>query len=348
MSGLFSVAVLVIGNSSPHILDSSANICLKQFPANSIACHSVPFSYLCTEIIAILMEPSDTQNIESLKVHVAKAFGRTLDSPSDYDSLSLSIREKTGEYISPTTLKRLFGYVKPATVPRPSTLSVLSRYVGYAGWSDFCQSLEVLNPDSASPELEPETDLTIRTEAPESGFPAQKTGSVPAKILSNDRRRKSVVVLSVSAAVICCAVAAILIFGSKPKAGSSTFPGTAAPETVFPESGISKEISDTARIKEAILMKCMDVTIRGCADITSRYGKMDIVAYRKYIDSRYCSFVFTDLRNMVRKEVAAAFGGSEYADMTANEIFSRCRDYCVEKIYLDFPNDEYIEALNKM
>ena len=348
MSGLFSVAVLVIGNSSPHILDSSANICLKQFPANSIACHSVPFSYLCTEIIAILMEPSDTQNIESLKVHVAKAFGRTLDSPSDYDSLSLSIREKTGEYISPTTLKRLFGYVKPATVPRPSTLSVLSRYVGYAGWSDFCQSLEVLNPDSAGPELEPEADLTIRTEAPESGFPAQKTGSEPAKILSNDRRRKSVVVLSVSAAVICCAVAAILIFGSKPKAGSSTFPGTAAPETVFPESGISKEISDTARIKEAILMKCMDVTIRGCADITSRYGKMDIVAYRKYIDSRYCSFVFTDLRNMVRKEVAAAFGGSEYADMTANEIFSRCRDYCVEKIYLDFPNDEYIEALNKM
>ena len=294
------------------------------------------------------MEPSDTQNIESLKVHVAKAFGRTLDSPSDYDSLSLSIREKTGEYISPTTLKRLFGYVKPATVPRPSTLSVLSRYVGYAGWSDFCQGLEVLNLDSASPELEPEADLTIRTEAPESGFPAQKTGSEPAKILSNDRRRKSVVVLSVSAAVICCAVAAILIFGSKSKAGSSTFPGTAAPETVFPESGISKEISDTARIKEAILMKCMDVTIRGCADITSRYGKMDIVAYRKYIDSRYCSFVFTDLRNMVRKEVAAAFGGSEYADMTANEIFSRCRDYCVEKIYLDFPNDEYIEALNKM
>ena len=133
-----------------------------------------------------------------------------------------------------------------------------------------------------------------------------------------------------------------------PKAGSSTFPVTATPETVFPENGTSKEFSDTTRIKEALLMKCMDVTMRGCADITSRYGKMDIVAYRKYIDSRYCSFVFTDLRNMVRKEVAAAFGGSEYADMTANEIFSRCRDYCVEKIYLDFPNDEYIEALNKM
>lgn len=291
------------------------------------------------------MEPSDTQNIESLKVHVAKAFGRTLDSPSDYDSLSLSIREKTGEYISPTTLKRLFGYVKPATVPRPSTLSVLSRYVGYAGWSDFCQSLEVRNPDSASQELEPMADLTIQTEDSESGFSAQKTGSEPTKILRNDRRRKSVVAISVSAAVICCAVAAILIFGDKSRTGNSMLPGTATPETVSPESGTSKETSDTVRIKEAIQMKCMEVTMQKCDEITSHYETMDIVEYRRYIDASYNSFVFTELRNLVKKEVTAAFGDSDYADMTANEIFSGCRDYCIEKIYMDFPNDEYIEAL---
>ena len=92
-------------------------------------------------------------------------------------------------------------------------------------------------------------------------------------------------------------------------------------------------------------MKCMDVTMRKCDEITSHYKTMDIVEYRRYIDVSYNSFVFTELRNLVKKEVTAAFGGSEYADMTANEIFSRCRDYCVEKIYLDFPNDEYIEAL---
>ena len=291
------------------------------------------------------MGPSDTQNIESLKGYVAKAFGRTLDSPSDYDSLSLSIREKTGEYISPTTLKRLFGYVKPATVPRPSTLSVLSRYVGYAGWSDFCQSLEVRNPDSASQELEPMADLTIQTEDSESGFSAQKTGSEPTKILRNDRRRKSVVAISVSAAVICCAVAAILIFGDKSRTGNSMLPGTATPETVSPESGTSKETSDTVRIKEAIQMKCMEVTMQKCDEITSHYETMDIVEYRRYIDASYNSFVFTELRNLVKKEVTAAFGDSDYADMTANEIFSGCRDYCIEKIYMDFPNDEYIEAL---
>ena len=291
------------------------------------------------------MGPSDTQNIESLKGHVAKAFGRTLDSPSDYDSLSLSIREKTGEYISPTTLKRLFGYVKPATVPRPSTLSVLSRYVGYAGWSDFCQSLEVRNPDSASQELEPMADLTTETERPEPGSLMQKTAREPAMVRMKGGRRKSVVAISVSAAVICCAVAAILIFGDKSRTGNSMLPGTATPETVSPESGTSKETSDTVRIKEAIQMKCMEVTMQKCDEITSHYETMDIVTYRRYIDDSYNSFVFTDLLNLVNKEVAAAFGNCKYADMTANEIFSRCRDYCVKKIYLDFPNDEYIKAL---
>ena len=281
------------------------------------------------------MGPSDTQNIELLKGHVAKAFGRTLDSPSDYDSLSLSIREKTGEYISPTTLKRLFGYVKPATVPRPSTLSVLSRYVGYAGWSDFC----------ASQELEPMEDLTTETERTEPESLMQKTAREPAMVRMKGGRRKSVVAISVSAAVICCAVAAILIFGDKSRTGNSMLPGTATPETVSPESGTSKETSDTVRIKEAIQMKCMEVTMQKCDEITSHYETMDIVEYRRYIDASYNSFVFTELRNLVKKEVAAAFGNCKYADMTANEIFSRCRDYCVKKIYLDFPNDEYIEAL---
>ena len=83
------------------------------------------------------MATQNDSEITRLKEAVAGTFGKTLDSPTDFDALALSIQGKTGEYISPTTLKRLFGYVKPATVPRTSTLSVLARYVGKAGWSDF-------------------------------------------------------------------------------------------------------------------------------------------------------------------------------------------------------------------
>ena len=80
------------------------------------------------------------EHIDLLKRAIIECFGRTLDSPTDYDMLSADIRECTGETISSATLKRLFGYLKPSTAPRPSTLSVLARYVGYTGWSDFCQA----------------------------------------------------------------------------------------------------------------------------------------------------------------------------------------------------------------
>jgi len=78
------------------------------------------------------------ERIDALKAAVVETFGRTLDAPTDFDVLSSEIQNKTGEAISPSTLKRLYGYIKPATVPRPSTLSTLARYAGFSGWSDFC------------------------------------------------------------------------------------------------------------------------------------------------------------------------------------------------------------------
>ena len=83
------------------------------------------FSYLCCLMIY------SKEHIDLLKRAIIECFGRTLDSPTDYDMLSADIRECTGETISSATLKRLFGYLKPSTAPRPSTLSVLARYVGY-------------------------------------------------------------------------------------------------------------------------------------------------------------------------------------------------------------------------
>lgn len=80
------------------------------------------------------------EHINRLKSAIIKQFGRTLDAPTDYDLLSAAIQERTNETISSTTLKRLFGYLKPATVPRPSTLSTLARYIGFVGWSDFLNS----------------------------------------------------------------------------------------------------------------------------------------------------------------------------------------------------------------
>ena len=79
----------------------------------------------------------DKKHIEALKNAVREKFGRTIESASDFDALSLDISLKTGDNISASTLKRVFGYVKYDAAPSLTTLSILARYAGYEGWSDF-------------------------------------------------------------------------------------------------------------------------------------------------------------------------------------------------------------------
>ena len=42
-------------------------------------------------------------------------------------------------YISSTTLKRIWGYLKERTDTRVAILDALSRFVGYRDWDNFCQ-----------------------------------------------------------------------------------------------------------------------------------------------------------------------------------------------------------------
>ena len=95
--------------------------------------------YFTEKSLSLSVMNTHSQHIESLRRAVLSPFARTLDAATDYDALSLDISAVTGEAVSSSTLKRLFGYDKHTTEPRPSTLSTLARYVGYSGWSDFCE-----------------------------------------------------------------------------------------------------------------------------------------------------------------------------------------------------------------
>ena len=75
--------------------------------------------------------------MEQLKKIVIRQLGRSLESPRDFEYLSEQIQVVTGEYLSPTTLKRLFGYIPQTSEPRVTTLSIIARYVGYKGWQDY-------------------------------------------------------------------------------------------------------------------------------------------------------------------------------------------------------------------
>lgn len=92
--------------------------------------------------------------IPILKAKIEARLGRNLCVPRDYDLLSESIQQATGEHVSATTLKRLLGYLKEGSQPRQSTLGIIARYVGYRSWQDFCEQNQ-LQADEDELEEEP-------------------------------------------------------------------------------------------------------------------------------------------------------------------------------------------------
>ena len=72
---------------------------------------------------------------------VEKQYGRKLSTTTDFESLSVIIEKATGDLLSSSTLKRLYGYVSLNTVPRKTTLDILSRFIGNQDYETFRISL---------------------------------------------------------------------------------------------------------------------------------------------------------------------------------------------------------------
>lgn len=81
--------------------------------------------------------------LDKMKTLVLQKLKHTLDSPSDFDYLSLQIYKVTGESVSSTTLKRIFGYIPSNNTPRRSSLSIIARYLGFSGWSAYAERVNV-------------------------------------------------------------------------------------------------------------------------------------------------------------------------------------------------------------
>ncbi len=76
-----------------------------------------------------------------LLAEVEKHYGRRLSTSADFEALSVVVEHESGEMISSSTLKRLWGYVNLKPTPRISTLNVLSRYIGKRDFCEFRQSI---------------------------------------------------------------------------------------------------------------------------------------------------------------------------------------------------------------
>ena len=78
--------------------------------------------------------------IHVLLMQVETRFG-SVSRSTDFDNLSEDIENATSELLSASTLKRLWGYVNYLSNPRIYTLDVLSRYIGYKDFGNFCSQI---------------------------------------------------------------------------------------------------------------------------------------------------------------------------------------------------------------
>ena len=87
--------------------------------------------------------------ITQLRRKVEETFGQEIKTPKDFENLSQAVGDITKNYISATTLKRMWGYLTEPVTPRRTTLDVLAQYVGYKDWDAFTQE-ETVTPSYSS------------------------------------------------------------------------------------------------------------------------------------------------------------------------------------------------------
>lgn len=80
--------------------------------------------------------------IEFLLSEVSRQFGKPVNSSSGFEQLALDVEARTGERLSESTLKRLWGYVSLNPKPRASTLDILARYTGRENFRRLCLELQ--------------------------------------------------------------------------------------------------------------------------------------------------------------------------------------------------------------
>lgn len=75
--------------------------------------------------------------IKKLIEAVEFKFGKKIKVTDDFENLATDIKTKCEEYLSPLTLKKLWGFLTNMEKPKPHTLDTLSLFLGFQDWDGF-------------------------------------------------------------------------------------------------------------------------------------------------------------------------------------------------------------------
>ena len=88
------------------------------------------------------MPTPSTEQIAQLRQAVEQKAGHKICTPKDFASLAEAIFKECHAMVSVSTLKRIWGYVQTDSATRPSSLTPLAQYVGFADWDAFVEKME--------------------------------------------------------------------------------------------------------------------------------------------------------------------------------------------------------------
>ncbi len=96
---------------------------------------------------------NEFNNAKRLLMHrIEEVYQQELTTPRDFQWLSDQLKYM-GTKLSPTTLKRLWGYLRDESTPRRSTLDALSQLLGYSSFSHFMSSPSDSDEAASAPAL---------------------------------------------------------------------------------------------------------------------------------------------------------------------------------------------------
>lgn len=96
-------------------------------------------SFITRRYIRFVLSKLIRQRIED---RFKERHGTSLRYSKQCDALAAHIQEVCKTNISPSTLRRLLGFVKNSFQPREYSLDILAEYVGYKSWTHLLKSLE--------------------------------------------------------------------------------------------------------------------------------------------------------------------------------------------------------------
>ena len=81
--------------------------------------------------------------VGALKSRVEEKLGFSLNTHNRFLQLVIDMEDELGEHMSESTLERIWNYsTRQRDTVSLRTLDVLSRFVGYPTWEDFCDALK--------------------------------------------------------------------------------------------------------------------------------------------------------------------------------------------------------------